>query len=91
MAHTQVACFKAALGSFKRDYGRFPSTAEGLAALTVRPSDIKETDWRGPYLDAGVPKDPWGRDYVYRYPGEHNTNTFDLYSLGEGEMKERRP
>ena len=37
--------------------------------------------WNGPYLRKPVvPKDPWGRDYRYRHPGEHGT--FDIYSLG---------
>ena len=29
-----------------------------------------------------VPKDPWGNDYQYRYPGTHNTNGADLFSFG---------
>jgi general secretion pathway protein G len=91
-AHTQIACFKTALDSFKRDCGRFPSTTEGLAALTTRPADMKESRWRGPYLDATAPKDPWGHDYIYRCPTKRNTNAFDLYSLGkDGGEQERRP
>ena len=31
-------------------------------------------------MSKAVPKDPWGRDYVYRSPGEHGE--FDLVSLG---------
>ena len=27
-----------------------------------------------------VPKDPWGREYRYRRPGEHGF--YDLYSFG---------
>jgi len=38
--------------------------------------------WRGPYLERGLPKDPWGNPYVYRYPGQRNANGFDLYSFG---------
>ena len=29
-----------------------------------------------------MPKDPWGNAYVYRCPGQHNTDGYDLYSLG---------
>ena len=81
-ATTQIAAFTTALETFKVDSGRFPSTAEGLAVLTARPADLTEKQWRGPYLDAAIPKDPWGHDYVYRYPGIHNTNGFDIYSCG---------
>jgi general secretion pathway protein G len=43
-----------------------------------RPED--QANWAGPYLDKGVPKDPWGRDYVYKSPGEYGP--YDLLSLG---------
>lgn len=26
--------------------------------------------------------DPWGNEYVYVYPGQHNRNSFDIYSRG---------
>jgi general secretion pathway protein G len=29
-----------------------------------------------------IPKDPWGNDYVYVYPGVHNPGGFDLMSYG---------
>jgi len=35
-----------------------------------------------PYLKRDVPKDPWGNDYVYRYPGQHNQEGYDLHSNG---------
>lgn len=27
-------------------------------------------------------KDPWGNDYVYRYPGKRNPDSYDLFSTG---------
>ena len=27
-------------------------------------------------------RDPWGNSYLYKFPGIHNTNGFDVYSLG---------
>jgi general secretion pathway protein G len=74
---------KTVLGMFKVDCGRYPTTEEGLNALIIRPKDILAHDWRGPYFDPPQrPKDPWGRDYIYRCPGIHNTDGFDLYSCG---------
>jgi general secretion pathway protein G len=77
-----MAVFKTALDAFQKDCGRFPSNAEGLIALTTRPTDLTEGQWHGPYLDAAIPKDPWGQDYVCRSPGIHNTNGFDICSCG---------
>jgi general secretion pathway protein G len=70
----------AALDAFEIDNGRYPSTEEGLDALTTKPA-ANLTAWRGPYLKR-LPKDPWGNPYVYRYPGEHNKNGVDLSSNG---------
>lgn len=81
MAEIQIRSYGTALDMFKYDCGRFPSTAEGLMALNKQPTNMTGTNWHGPYLDS-IPKDPWERDYVYRYPGVHNTNRFDLYSCG---------
>jgi len=67
--------------SFERDCGRLPSSEEGLRALIQKPTSVLENHWHGPYLD-GLPLDPWRRDYVYRCPGQHGTNRFEIYSDG---------
>jgi general secretion pathway protein G len=76
-AKAQIALFESALDAFRLDVGRYPTTEEGLQALVKNPGLPK---WDGPYLPKGVPKDPWGNDYVYKCPGEHGE--YDLYSLG---------
>lgn len=74
---------KTILGMFKVDCGRYPTTQEGLIALMIRPENIRAREWHGPYFDTPeLPKDPWGRDYVYRCPGIHNPDGFDLFSFG---------
>ncbi|MEJ5329998.1 MAG: type II secretion system major pseudopilin GspG [Desulfobaccales bacterium] len=78
-AAVQIQMLANALDLFYLDVGRYPTTEEGLQALVKNPGTIAQ--WAGPYLDKGVPKDPWGRDYVYRFPGTHG-NAYDLYSLG---------
>jgi type II secretion system protein G len=62
------------------DNGRYPTAAEGLAALLVRPPNAPS--WRGPYLAYDMLTDPWGNPYVYRNPGKHNSNGFDVFSMG---------
>jgi general secretion pathway protein G len=73
---------KIPLTTYRIHLGDYPSTAEGLQAL-VNPPSGKADRWKGPYLQDGkLPKDPWGRDYQYKYPGTHNKTSYDLYSLG---------
>jgi len=79
-ATIQMQSFASALDLYYLDLGRFPSTAEGLGALTQRPGGAAST-WNGPYLkNASVPNDPWGHPYIYRAPGEHGA--YDIVSLG---------
>ena len=78
-AQAQVRMLKAALGTFRLDVGRYPTTEEGLGALAYRPSNLKR--WNGPYLDEEVPEDPWGNEYVYMDQAE-NFQGFALYSRG---------
>ncbi|MBI4436823.1 MAG: type II secretion system major pseudopilin GspG [Candidatus Omnitrophica bacterium] len=72
-----------ALDLYALDNGGYPTTEQGLAALRAKPATppIPE-NWKGPYLKKGLPKDPWGRPYLYRYPGELNKEDYDLYSYG---------
>ncbi len=79
-ARTDIANLEVALDSFEVDTGRYPTTQEGLAALIEAPSNLK--GWNGPYIKRGVPKDPWGNPYIYTCPGRHNTDGYDLQSLG---------
>ena len=78
-AKLQIENLGQALELYKLDNGNYPSTSQGLAALVTAPSGTPT--WRGPYLTKSeLPKDPWGRDYVYRSPGERGP--YDLTSLG---------
>lgn len=82
-AQTQLGNIEAALEQYYLDCGSFPTTEQGLAALCVKPniSPIPK-GWDGAYLKKEVPKDPWGNEFIYNYPGEKNANGYDLYSLG---------
>ncbi len=78
-AKLQIEDFSTALDAFRLDMGRYPTNAEGLAALVSQPAGAAR--WNGPYLRKSIiPKDPWGNDYQYRSPGQHGA--FDLYALG---------
>ena len=66
-AVAQIRMLRSALDSFRLDTGRYPTEAEGLAALVTAPAGAELGDtWRGPYLDGGrLPADPWGHPYGY--------------------------
>lgn len=78
MAHAQIDALEKALDQYRLDVGRYPSSEQGLAVLVTPPAN--EPKWQGPYLKKAVPPDPWGRAYIYRFPGEHGD--LDLYSYG---------
>ena len=79
-AAVDVANIENAVGLYELDTGKYPSQ---LADLFHAPGDLPESSWKGPYLRKRTkPTDPWGHDYVYRAPGEHNPEDYDLYSLG---------
>ena len=79
-AKAQIEALARALDAYRLDTGHYPSTAQGLTALVVRPGD--EPKWNGPYLQKVVPPDPWGQPYQYRQPGAGEAE-FDLLSFGK--------
>jgi general secretion pathway protein G len=78
---TQIAVFKTQLGVFRDDNGFYPVGTNGLQDLVRQPAGT--TNWHGPYAQ-DIPKDPWGREYVYEIPGKHTSSgyPYDLFSLG---------
>jgi general secretion pathway protein G len=71
-----------ALKLYELDNGAFPTTAQGLQALRVKPStNPLPPNWNGPYIEKD-PVDPWDRPYVYVSPGEHRSD-YDLSSKGK--------
>jgi general secretion pathway protein G len=78
-AISQIGSFKLALDTFEVDNGYYP---RDLNALVQPPSGVTASDWKGPYLEKGIPLDPWGNPYIYEYPGRRNLNGFDIMSMG---------
>ena len=79
-AKTDVSSIELALDTYEIHVGKYPTTNDGLDALIDEPSNV--TGWKGPYLKRGVPKDPWGNEYNYNQPGQHNEYGYDLSSNG---------
>jgi len=81
-AETQVKMIKGALQTMRLDINRYPTTAEGLKLLTIRPTSGRlQQLWDGPYTEDSVPLDPW--DFPYQYDAKPSNNQeFSLYSFG---------
>lgn len=78
-AKVQIESLATSLELYKLDVGHYPATNEGLSVLVKKPPNAKV--WNGPYLrGSAVPKDPWGFEYQYKFPGEHGE--FDIVSFG---------
>ena len=80
-ARQDIATVMQALKLYKLDNQRYPTTEQGLQALTVRPtSGPAANGWKaGGYLDR-LPLDPWKNQYQYLSPGIRGE--VDVFSLG---------
>ena len=85
-AKADISQLENALERFNLNLDRYPTSEEGLKALTEAPAGDEEK-WRGPYIKLLRP-DPWGHPYQYRVPGTHHASTFDLWSGGGSAGKE---
>ncbi len=70
------------LKMYKINNGFYPSTAQGLKALVNRPggSPVPKS-WTA--LADSVPRDPWGEEYIYRFPGSKVASEFELVTKGK--------
>jgi general secretion pathway protein G len=80
-AKQDVASLLQALKLYRLDNQRYPTTEQGLQALTHKPAGTPiPPNWKaGGYIER-LPRDPWGHAYQYLNPGVHGE--IDVYSLG---------
>jgi len=77
---TALATVSNALDMYKVDNSRYPTTAQGLEALTTPPADAKNYP-DGGYIKGGYPTDGWENELQYVAPGSEG-RPYDLFSLG---------
>ncbi len=72
--------YNGALDMFKVDNGSYPTTEEGLKALVKNPDPQKYPNYSnsGYLKDGKLPKDSWGRDFIYI----NDDGKVELISLG---------
>ncbi|MFO1412827.1 MAG: type II secretion system major pseudopilin GspG [Burkholderiales bacterium] len=80
-AKSDVAAIMQALKLYRLDNQRYPTGEQGLNALVAKPEiPPVPPNWKpGGYLEK-LPKDPWGRAYVYLNPGVRGE--IEVFSLG---------
>ena len=77
---TQMESIKNTLRMFKIDNGTYPTTEEGLQALSENPDEKKYKNYADePYFTDGLmPRDSWGNDFIYI----NEDGDLELMSLG---------
>jgi len=80
-AKLDITSLENAFEMYKADNYQYPSTDQGVEALVNKPSGSPQPRNynRGGYIKK-LPKDPWGKEYVYLNPGIHGE--IDIYSFG---------
>lgn len=80
-AKQDIASLMQALKLYRLDNQRYPTTEQGLQALTVKPDATPvPPNWKsGGYVER-LPKDPWGNLYQYLNPGVRSE--IDVFSFG---------
>jgi len=78
-ARQDIATLMQALKLYKLDNQHYPTTAQGLPALVVKPASGADGWKAGGYIDK-IPKDPWGNPYQYLSPGVKGE--IDVFSYG---------
>lgn len=80
-AKADIATIEQALEMYRLQQSNYPTTAQGLAALTSAPAGLPNPAayQAGGYIKK-LPDDPWGNAYLYASPGKHGA--FDVWTNG---------
>ena len=81
-ARADIGIMRAQFNAFRADYDRYPTMAEGLAAL-VNPPTRSNTPVPKQYLDK-MPVDPWGHPYIYQIPARNPAHAFGWDTRNSG-------
>jgi general secretion pathway protein G len=81
-AKADIAVLETALEQYRLDNLSYPTTGDGLQALTQAPPSLVQPERyrRGGYVK-NLPQDPWGRPYQYQAPAPDG-GAFEILSFG---------
>jgi general secretion pathway protein G len=81
-AQAKVREFVSKIEAYHMMAAVYPSEEQGLKALVERPSSEPQPKrWKRQFKN--LPLDPWGEQFVYKYPGTQDRTTFEVISKGE--------
>ena len=80
-AKSDISALETGLKLFRLDNSRYPTSDEGLNALSSPPSGLENT-WKGPYLEKPLINDPWGVPYIYKNPGSNGSDSYVVETFG---------
>ncbi len=76
-----ILTFKAELAAYQLGNGTLPTTDQGIKVLWVKPTtEPVPPRWHAELDDEVL--DPWGHQYIFRIPGKHNPDSYDIFSAG---------
>ena len=82
ITQTQMETLKGRLDAYKLEYGRYPSSSEGLNSL-VHPPPKRNGMTPGAFLDdEALLSDPWDTPLQYYQPARDGQHKFEIVSLG---------
>ena len=73
--------YESALAGYKLNAGTFPTSQQGLKALVDKPTTTPVPRRWVRIMDK-INMDPWGSEYIYRFPGKKRANDFEMISNG---------
>lgn len=82
-ARVQVRALETAVETMRVDINRLPTQQEGLGLLMQADPKVV-VGWSGPYLSGDLPKDPWGRPYIYQPPADDSQRARVFSYGGDG-------
>lgn len=80
-AKQDIGVLEQSLEMYRLDNFVYPTTDQSLQALVEKPTGEPEApNWKSGGYVKKLPKDPWGREYIYLSPGE--SGDYDIISYG---------
>lgn len=78
-ARASLNAISQAVNNYHAEIGSYPKE---LKDLVEKPSGAAGKKWSLPYLEKGLPEDPWGNEFQYKVtPGAEHA--YELYSFGD--------
>ena len=79
-AKADIRAIESQMRFYKLNHFTYPTTEQGIEALVTQPNDPNIRNYPKDGYLGSVPKDPWGRPYLYLNPGQNGD--IDIYTLG---------